>query len=294
MAGPSFLFEAEIEAQEIRSPLTDVSWHVGAAPGLGATTAFLLSAGSGTVQNADEEPAAIAAPCIVWLPPGPAVEVRLGAGARGVRLRISSGALARVLPLTGAQPDRQLVLARPMIGLPADADLLRRLAHSVTEIGRELADARPASREACLAHLQVVAIHLLRLVAPEPVEAVASPQVLVQNFLHLVELNVRRHWRLGDYARELGVSADRLVTAIERATGATPSEIAHRRLIEDARQLLGGSPLQVAEVALALGFRDPAYFNRFFSRHVGMPPGRYRAQAASDRRAPGGSYAAWP
>lgn len=287
-------FSPEIEAQEIRSPLTNVSWRIASAPASGTTDAFVLVAGSGNVVRDTDEPAAVAAPCIVWLPPGPQTEVRLGAGARGMRLRVSSAALARVLPMIGMRPELHLVLGRPMLGLPANGEAARRLVAAVTEIGRELAEDLPASREACLAQLQVIAILLLRLVAPETAETVASPQVLVQNFMHLVELNVRRHWRLTDYARALGISTDRLVTAVDRATGATPTEIIHHRLLEDARQLLASSPLQVAEIALALGFRDPGYFSRFFSRHSGVAPGRYRAQLARQRRPASGSYAAWP
>ena len=198
------------------------------------------------------------------------------------------------LPRTGTRPELHVVLSRPLLGLPVTAETARRLIAAISEIARELTDDLPASREACLAHLQVLAILLLRLVAPEPAEAVASPQMLVQNFMHLVELNVRRHWRLADYARTLGVSADRLVTAVDRATSATPTEIIHHRLLEDARQLLASSPLQVAEIAVALGFRDPGYFSRFFTRHSGIAPSRYRAQHASQRRPTSGSYAAWP
>ena len=287
-------FPAEIEAQEIRSPLTNVSWRIASGPASGMTEAFVLVAGSGTVIRDHDEPTAIATPCIIWLPPGHTAEVRLGAGARGVRLRVAGAVLARVLPMTGTRPELHVVLSRPLLGLPVTAETARRLIAAISEIARELTDDLPASREACLAHLQVLAILLLRLVAPEPAEAVASPQMLVQNFMHLVELNVRRHWRLADYARTLGVSADRLVTAVDRATGATPTEIIHHRLLEDARQLLASSPLQVAEIAVALGFRDPGYFSRFFTRHSGIAPSRYRAQHASQRRPTSGSYAAWP
>ena len=72
--------------------------------------------------------------------------------------------------------------------------------------------------------------------------------------------------------------------------GRSPLALAHARLMSEAEQLLNGTGLQVAD---RLGFRDPAYFSRFFQRHAGMPPGRYRAAlaaAGSGAR----SFAAWP
>lgn len=284
----------EIEAQEIRSPLTDVSWTVTGGPSPGATEGFILVAGSGTVVQGDDNPVALAAPCIVWLPPGDPASVRVSGGTRGMRLRISGVALARALGVAETSSDLARALSRPILGLPVRSDAARRLLQTANEIARELADDMVANRQACLALLQVLSIQLFRLVEPEPDRTVASPQAIVQNFMALVELHVRHHWRQADYARALGISPDRLMTAVQRATGATPTEIVHHRLIENARQLLSSSTLQVAEVAVALGFRDPAYFNRFFARHCGTPPGRFRARAASERHTAGSSYAAWP
>jgi AraC-like DNA-binding protein len=34
--------------------------------------------------------------------------------------------------------------------------------------------------------------------------------------------------------------------------------------------------MTVSEIGAALGYGDPAYFNRFFSRGVGLSPGRFR------------------
>jgi AraC family transcriptional activator of pobA len=48
-----------------------------------------------------------------------------------------------------------------------------------------------------------------------------------------------------------------------------------RAILEAKRSLLYGN-LSVADVGYALGFADPAYFNRFFTRHAGLSPGAFR------------------
>jgi AraC family 4-hydroxyphenylacetate 3-monooxygenase operon regulatory protein len=55
------------------------------------------------------------------------------------------------------------------------------------------------------------------------------------------------------------------------------------RLMQEARRLLlytGGS---ANEICYRLGFKDPAYFSRFFQRHAQMTPGEYRQRQAGLR-----------
>jgi AraC-like DNA-binding protein len=70
---------------------------------------------------------------------------------------------------------------------------------------------------------------------------------------------------------------------VRKRTGKTVQEwIIERKLVE-ARKLLAESDLPVASVARSVGFADPAYFTRMFTREVGMPPRRWRAGLASAR-----------
>lgn len=109
--------------------------------------------------------------------------------------------------------------------------------------------------------------------------------------------NCRGHkpqWGVEDYARQLGVSRERLGFAVRKATGLSPQAYIHRELLSEARDLLLNSSLQVAEIAFRLGFQDPGYFNRFFTRNEGTSPGRFRRMGMRMQNVPPPSYAAWP
>lgn len=281
----------DVEIEPITSALSPVEWTH--ADRTGAAHGFVLVSGSGTVRLGEAE-SALAAPCVIWLPAGKAGRVRLAAGVRGSAIKVSESALGRAVPAgPSAAPLRQS-LELPLLGANIDARRAGTLMAAMDAIAGEAERAEPASREAIMSHLTLILITLWRIGNPSPGDAQVSPRVLVQNFLQLVELHLRDHWTVARYAQALGISADRLNTAVHRATGLTPLALIHRRLVENAEALLERSTMQVGEIADALGFRDAAYFNRFFTRVVGLPPGRFRARSQRQRLTPDGSFAAWP
>ena len=60
------------------------------------------------------------------------------------------------------------------------------------------------------------------------------------------------------------------------------------------RERLQQLDLPVEQIGYGLGFRDPAYFNRFFRKYRGASPGNYRRQIRLEHARSGPSYAAWP
>lgn len=91
-----------------------------------------------------------------------------------------------------------------------------------------------------------------------------------------LEQHFRTQKGMDFYADRLGVTPQRLTQACRARTGRTGSELLHERLIVEAKRHLVYMARSVAEVGYELGFEDPAYFSRFFSRRVGMAPGEYR------------------
>ena len=95
-------------------------------------------------------------------------------------------------------------------------------------------------------------------------------------FRELVEEGYRSHAPLDHYARKLGVTTARLNTCCRLTTGKSALALINERLLTEAKRTLLYSDVTVNEIGAALGYADQAYFNRFFSRNVGLSPGRFR------------------
>jgi AraC family transcriptional regulator, transcriptional activator of pobA len=79
------------------------------------------------------------------------------------------------------------------------------------------------------------------------------------------------------YAEHLHVHVNYLNRAIKETTGkSTTTHITERVLIE-AKALLQHTDWSISEIAFALGFEYPTYFNNFFKKHTGTNPKSVRA-----------------
>ena len=99
---------------------------------------------------------------------------------------------------------------------------------------------------------------------------------LMREFRLALEENFRTTQSVGDYAKLLKISSDRLGKAVQERSGRPAGEIIRRRLLLEAERLLAHTEMTVSEIAYALNFQDPAYFSRFFRRLTGQSPGEFR------------------
>ncbi|HTN65648.1 MAG TPA: 4-hydroxyphenylacetate catabolism regulatory protein HpaA [Burkholderiaceae bacterium] len=151
----------------------------------------------------------------------------------------------------------------------------------VVDLLREEFFADKKSRSAALLALgQCFLIHLSRLLLTQ--ELVAPRQErgedlrLFLKFCDMVEAHFRDHLTLSDYAARLSITVPRLNDICRRMADRPSKEVVHERLTQEARRLLRFSAVPVGEISYQLGFADPAYFSRFFTKRTGMPPSQYR------------------
>ncbi len=252
-----------------------------------------MASGSGHIRLGRRE-VPLSGPAIIWAPAGETGSILFEAGSEGAALAVPDVTLGSAMPTGAVFAQVREAIARPILGSRLPAPDARRMLGTIATIEQELKADQPGAQEVIRHHLALLLLAIWRLADPVNEQPQPSPRAIVRGFVHLVELHIRDHWTIPDYANALGVTADRLNTAIRRATGRTPQELIHARLITEATMLLDGSALQIAEIAETLGFKDAAYFSRFFKRIAGLSPRAHREGVALKKIRPETSYAAWP
>ena len=120
--------------------------------------------------------------------------------------------------------------------------------------------------------------NVLRVARPEPRDPGTrlGDRELVAKFRQSIDRRHRDGATLTDYARELEVSSSRLRRACLAAAGQPPIALVHQRRLVEAERQLRYTTMPVAQVAYSLGFEDPGYFTRFFTRGTGKSPQAFR------------------
>lgn len=100
---------------------------------------------------------------------------------------------------------------------------------------------------------------------------------LFQRFNRMIDAHFYEHWLLTDYTIQLGITESRLTDMCRRFANLSPKRLIFDRQLREAKRLLLFSDHAVSDIAYQLGFKDPAYFSRFFNRLVGCSPSSFRA-----------------
>ncbi len=98
----------------------------------------------------------------------------------------------------------------------------------------------------------------------------------LRQFRTLIEARYLEHWPAQRFAQELGISETSLNRLCRRLVGTTAFDLIQQRLALEARRKLVYSTNSVRSIAAELGFKDAAYFCRFFRRRSGASPHDFR------------------
>lgn len=231
---------------------------------------------------------------------------------------LEAGPLRRVDPKLATMPDREVRHGRAdgppdfrqfggwFIFDSPDADLLAsllprmihirgipRLTQLVRLVGEETAG-EEAGRDLILARL--VEILLIEALRRAPAEG-AQPGLLrgladsrIAAALHGLHGEVHRAWTIVDLARQAGMSRSAFFDRFVRTVGIRPMEYVVNWRMAVAKDLLRNGNMALDDVAGRVGYGSASTFSSAFSRHVGVPPGRFMRTAGAPGDGAGRGY----
>jgi len=154
----------------------------------------------------------------------------------------------------------------------------RRLSTLVQLVSDESRADRPA-REIVLARLlEVLLIEAFRssdstAASPGLVRGLADPKLALA--LRRLHERPAQAWTVAQLAREAAMSRSAFFERFNRAVGIAPMAYLLAWRMALAKQMLRRREAPIAEVAERVGYSSVSTFGVAFTRHVGMPPGRY-------------------
>jgi AraC-like DNA-binding protein len=149
------------------------------------------------------------------------------------------------------------------------------------EIVQEAKNDEPAMEEMLRILLKKLIIMSTRIWKKSHVIVTADDRQDVEflrNFSRLVELHFKSLHTVADYANLLSLSPKMLHKRITKNGTATPNELIKERIVLEAKRLLAHTALSVKEIGYTLGYEDPAYFVRLFTRQAATSPADFRKQ----------------
>lgn len=94
--------------------------------------------------------------------------------------------------------------------------------------------------------------------------------------IHFFDENIGRRLTLAEVAAYSGLSPSRLSAIFKERTGHSPLGYFNLLKVRRACEMLDTTSLRLNQISLKLGFDDPYYFSRLFSKTMGLSPLNYR------------------
>jgi len=274
----AFLVPRFVHAERITTRARIHDWRIGTHRHPDLCQALIVTSGGGAIE-VEGEVSRFAAPWLLWLPAAVVHGFHFDASAEGFVVTVSTDFLGATISGENAAElsgTAERFISEPIPPAVGELDLPRSFeailrAGSLIEFG---------SRLIVEAHLKLILVGLARIWAIRHAEAPLGQlrSSLFRRFRHLVDQHFRAHWGVARYAEATGISEDRLHAICTQAADKPPQTLIHDRLMLEAKRGLLYTSMTVSEIGFDLGFKDPAYFCRFFAKRAGAPPSRFRRE----------------
>ncbi|MBW8447600.1 MAG: helix-turn-helix domain-containing protein [Arenimonas sp.] len=226
--------------------------------------------GSGTYLIEDKS-LDFSAPAVSFVPSHVVHGFDVGPNSDAVVISIADSAL----PLVAASS--LLSLDRPvMLRSDASEPTWERMESLMLMAHEEYMTGQPGMEKIVLSLASVGLSFMARLSSQAAIMRSSGPVALASELKRLIDLHFREDRSVGDYVGMLGSTPHLVARAASLVHGKGVKELISDRRLLEAKRLLLFTVRTVEDIAYETGFKDPAYFSRFFRQRTGAPPGLWR------------------
>jgi AraC-like DNA-binding protein len=94
--------------------------------------------------------------------------------------------------------------------------------------------------------------------------------------IHFMRENINKRLTLKDISDYVGFSISHFSTLFQKRTGFSPLNYFTQLKIQQACHYLDFSDMKINQISIMIGFDDPFYFSRIFTKTMGVSPTEYR------------------
>lgn len=152
----------------------------------------------------------------------------------------------------------------------------KKLDFIISELIDEFNQDEAAQYDMLQSYLKQFIIHAVRIRKERHVIKNDADSKLFKDFSTSVEFNFTKMHSVTDYATRLGISPKSLTKHFQKIGTQTPSDFIKNRIILEAKRKLIYTDFSIKEIAFDLGFNDPAYFTRFFTKATSSSPKNFK------------------
>ena len=103
-------------------------------------------------------------------------------------------------------------------------------------------------------------------------------QIQIEALVESIRRNPGEDWTVDRMSADIGLSRSHLTRWFTAITGMSPTRYVIRQRVARAVELITLTRRGIEDIALELGYRDPRFFSRQFSRVMGHPPAYFRGR----------------